>query len=801
MINTVGKFLGKIGELETKHFYLATAIVLFFTAFMIIGITKIRFQSDLDEMNPQDLDVVQLSNEIQNKFGRGGDNGILILIEIDETKPKINNPINDIRDPRVIEFTKRLANNLEEDERINEVFSVANFFPSENNIPETLEGIKSNLDRIPQSEQIFGRGYSFTTVSIEADIGFDEEKIRQLNEDVNKLIEASSPPGGVKTTITGTPALITVMFNFLIQDSLLTLVYATLFIFILLFILTRAWSRATVIIIPLLFGLTWTAGTLGWTETPITIATAGLSAMLLGLGVEYSIFLFSRYEEERKQNELKYSIIKSLETTGAATTSSGLTTIIGFAVLTASVFPVLADLGFSLAIGIAFALTSTMTVLPLAIIWRNNFFGPMVRTCDDQINGKESYDKIKNRHCKKSLADYLSGFFESYGKIVSKKPITIVFIGLALTGVMFIGIQLIQSQDIDFGNVLPEELPELQAFNTIFNERGQTSSVSIFVELVPETGLYSENYPQDIREPEVIEYVNRLTEKTKHMSYFISVNSISELEKEINDGKIPQTLAEQKALLENQNIGDFVSKDFSSTIIRISLSVESGGMGSSEGPEITRQLNEIINSTKSPAGINTEPSGDIVVSYEINKIQNPDTARTSIFALIGIVILLLVLSRSIKYTILPLLTVVLAIFWTLGLIGFFQVPFSSITSSVITMTIGIGIDFGLQLSMRFRDELKTRAKREAMRETLKNVLYPMTITVIAAVIGFSTMRLGELSLTADLGTSMSFSIVSSMLVAITVVAGLILIFERDKKRKKAEKDEGEIKKAVVKKSR
>ena len=71
-----------------------------------------------------------------------------------------------------------------------------------------------------------------------------------------------------------------------------------------------------------------------------------------------------------------------------------------------------------------------------------------------------------------------------------------------------------------------------------------------------------------------------------------------------------------------------------------------------------------------------------------------------------------------------------------------------------------------------------------MKETLKNVLYPMTITVVSAVIGFSTMRLGELKLTADLGTSMSFSIISSMIVAITVVAGLILIFERDKNKKK-----------------
>jgi predicted RND superfamily exporter protein len=150
--------------------------------------------------------------------------------------------------------------------------------------------------------------------------------------------------------------------------------------------------------------------------------------------------------------------------------------------------------------------------------------------------------------------------------------------------------------------------------------------------------------------------------------------------------------------------------------------------------------------------------------------------------MIGVALLLLVLSRSVKYTLLPLFTVVIAIIWTLGIIGFLGLPFNSITSSVLSITIGIGIDFGLQLSIRYRQDREKMERKEAMVETLENTLYPMIITVIAALIGFQAMTLGNLKLMADLGTTMGVSMIASMIAAVTIVAALILVFDRKKKK-------------------
>ena len=117
----------------------------------------------------------------------------------------------------------------------------------------------------------------------------------------------------------------------------------------------------------------------------------------------------------------------------------------------------------------------------------------------------------------------------------------------------------------------------------------------------------------------------------------------------------------------------------------------------------------------------------------------------------------------------------------MGLIGVFRVPFNNITSSVITMTIGIGIDFGIQLMMRYQYELERHDKFKAMEEALTNVLTPMVITVIAAIVGFRALAFADLKVMSDLGVTMSIAVTACMLAAITGVAGLIVLFQRRKK--------------------
>ncbi len=744
MINTLKKILESLGGFVTNHLYIATALIIILTVFSGIGITKIYFQSDLDEMNPQNLEIIQLNNRINSYFS--DQESTLILIELEPSD--IGKQIDDIRDPKVINFLSTLKSNLRENQLITQVNSISDFYPAS---PSSLEESKQILSQIPQSENFIGEGKDWTILFIQSEVGANEEKIRQLNSQIEDTVLNSEKPAGIKTTVTGTPALIAVMFNFLISDAIFTLIIAAILIFILIIIIEKSLSKSIVVMLPLLFGLTWTLGFLGWVDIPITIGTAGISAMLLGLGVEYSIFLFSRYEEEKTKMSSKEAIKKALSTTGAATVSSGMTTVIGFAVLTLSIFPVLSDMGASLAMGIALILTAVMFTSPVIILYEDKF--------------------IKPKKQKQHKEGKLKSIFEKYGNFASNHPFIIVAFGILVTTAMFIGLQNINSEEVDFDTVLPEDLEQLTAFQTITNERGDTSSVNLFVEINSEE-------IKDIREQEAIEYIQKLSKKAKYLSYVESVNSIS-LTEEQSNSRLLSSFSQRREFYNKLNTEQFLTNDFSGSLIQIQISEQ----GQDNQQEVTRQINELIQNTEQPAGLKVSAAGEIIVNQELNSIIGPDSSTTALYAFIGIIFLLLILSRSIKYTLLPLLTVVLGVIWTLGLVGFSGVPFNSITSSVLTMTIGIGIDFGLQLSMRYRQDRETMNKKDSMKETLKHTLYPMIITVIAALIGFRAMSFGNLKMMADLGTTMSFAITSSMIAAVTLVAGLMLIFDRKDKFK------------------
>jgi predicted RND superfamily exporter protein len=83
-------------------------------------------------------------------------------------------------------------------------------------------------------------------------------------------------------------------------------------------------------------------GIMGQLNLPLSIATVGVSAMILGLGTEYGIFLLERYQEEReKDKSIKESMKIALPAVGSGIIGSGATTIAGFLALTISVMPML----------------------------------------------------------------------------------------------------------------------------------------------------------------------------------------------------------------------------------------------------------------------------------------------------------------------------------------------------------------------------------------------------------------------------------------------------------------------------
>jgi predicted RND superfamily exporter protein len=189
-------------------------------------------------------------------------------------------------------------------------------------------------------------------------------------------------------------------------------------------------------------------------------------------------------------------------------------------------------------------------------------------------------------------------------------------------------------------------------------------------------------------------------------------------------------------------------------------------------------VNEVLEETLATPGITAEVTGSFATSVVMSEKTMPDMEKTSTYSLIGIIFVILMLFRSIKYSGISLMAILFGNIWTFGILGTFNMTMSSMSAGVLSMIMGIGIDFGIQIVARFRQELKRARYDEAMVATICGVTVPMLTTTIAALIGFRAMSLGRLTMMAEMGTIMSLGVFLCMAAAMTIVPSLLVISEK-----------------------
>ena len=122
---------------------------------------------------------------------------------------------------------------------------------------------------------------------------------------------------------------------------------------------------------PIVLVLICVLGTMALLGIPYSLITSIITALSIGIGVDYTIHIIHRYREEftRLRNP-EAAAVRTLATTGSALLGSALTTAVGFGVLIASPIKASADFGLTATITIVYSLVvSVLMVLPAMVIW------------------------------------------------------------------------------------------------------------------------------------------------------------------------------------------------------------------------------------------------------------------------------------------------------------------------------------------------------------------------------------------------------------------------------------------------
>lgn len=234
-------------------------------------------------------------------------------------------------------------------------------------------------------------------------------------------------PSGMVTYVTG-PEGFQVDLNGVFAGADFTLLLATVIIVIVLLLVT--YRSPTLWIVPLLVvgvadGM---AGQIGrnvaafFDIVPDGSVTGILSVLVFGAGTNYALLIIARYREELLLfSDRHEAMARAVKGAGPAIIASGGTVVLALLTLTLAELGGNRALGIVCASGIVVAMISALGVLPAAlVVFGRGLFWPFV----PRFGGVNKSD---------------TGWWAKLGTGVSKRPITVAVVGVALLGSLALG--------------------------------------------------------------------------------------------------------------------------------------------------------------------------------------------------------------------------------------------------------------------------------------------------------------------------------------------------------------------------
>ncbi|MDR2697681.1 MAG: MMPL family transporter [Holophagales bacterium] len=152
----------------------------------------------------------------------------------------------------------------------------------------------------------------------------------------------------------------------------------------------RTFAGYGFVVIPLLLGMFWALGLAGWILGRLNLMAAAFGAVLLGVGDDVGILIFSRYRDERAAGINKSVALRAaLLSTGPGVIAGMSATSLVFLACVFAPFPGLRDLGLTAGLGILSCLASTFLLMPpmlLTLDKGKGFFAPNARGIQSRMS-------------------------------------------------------------------------------------------------------------------------------------------------------------------------------------------------------------------------------------------------------------------------------------------------------------------------------------------------------------------------------------------------------------------------------
>ena len=560
-------------------------------------------------------------------------------------------------------------------------------------------------------------------------------------------IAAAGDSGGVITADVTGPAALVVDEEKEIQRGIMTTSAATgLAILALLFLAFRSVRYTLMGILPVILGVAATMAVARLLYGGLNMVTSSCSSILLGLGIDFGVFLLGRYGELlRGGASLETAIRGTVTKAGVGMAIGAVTTALAFLTTTATEFTAYARLGVIVALGLLLMMAATLVLLP-ALLW---------------VTGRKSVP----------VPPEIRGL-DLLTRTISRFSRAMVFAAAILTVVAFIPVQNI-TFNTRFYDFIPAHIEGARAL--------------LAIETDPQvTPLRATVAADNIEDARV------LAAELRALPAVAAVQSPSDLLPELQDidglrrrlatdlpAGTPENLA--RAWMHAREIverGHYVPQDIPAILQTqfVSLDGQSVSLqvvprGNIWDPEVARSFyQQVISVAPQATGMAMH------IDAHLRFIREGFSWAAAAAAVL-VMATVWFSFRSLRDASLAVLPCLLGYAWMFGVMGWSGFPFDAANIVVLPLILGIGVDAGVHLLHRLR-----QSEEEHGVARLTDIVAGTGAAVLLAsattFAGFAMLMLAEYGAMFSLGFLMSVGIASTTLASVVVLPALLVVLGR-----------------------
>jgi predicted RND superfamily exporter protein len=585
-------------------------------------------------------------------------------------------------------------------------------------------------------------------------------------ENIIPKIDKFEKATGIDLRVSGMPYIRTINAENMKGEIGLFIGGALLITSLIFFLFFRSYRATFISIFILLFGVMWSFGTLGLFHYRITILTAIIPPLIIVIGITNCIFLINKYQQEIKlHNNQAKALQRVISKIGVSTLMTNLTTAAGFATFMITGNDLLFEFGLVTSINVITVYLLTLVVVPIMYSFMH---------------------VPKEKHLYHLSKTYLSSVLDWVERIVKTKRTYIYSIyGLLL---VFSVIGVVQMK---VSGSLIGEMPKSASFfkDIVFFEKefNGVMPLEIMIDTKQKKGVMKLSTMKKM--DELQKTIEQIPELSKPVSI---VNLVKYSKQAFYNGKpefyeLP-TSQEQVFILSyaknaTKNSKENLMKsyvDSTGQYARITTFMKDIGtkdMSKIEG-KLRTKIEEIFPKNRYEVTL----TGKALVFQKGTTYLINNLIESLIFAIFLIAGLMAYMFRSAKMIFVSVITNILPLCITSGLMGYLGIPLKPSTILVFSIAFGISVDNAIQFMAKYRHDLiqnNGKIKKSvfsALRETGISTFY----TSIVLIFGFAIFTLSSFGGTVALGGLISCTLLFAMFANLLVLPALVLTFEKKK---------------------